>query len=186
MKFGEEIKGLKKTDLENKEFSNCYFIDCDFTGSNFRKSTFKNCKFEKCNLTLIKNDSTSFDKIEFIDSKIIGVRFDRFRKENLSFNFKNCFLKQCSFNDLQIPETKFIKCSLEGVDFEETNLEGANFRESLFQDCSFENCILKESVFLKAKGFIINPTINNLQKARFSKDSLYGLVKEFGIRVGGK
>ena len=135
---------------------------------------------------MIKHNRVGFVNIIFKNCEVVGVGFHRFDQEGFKVNFEKCFLKQCSFNQISIPGTKFSECKLQDVDFDETNLEGANFRKARFKDCSFHKCNLRESIFLRAEGFVIDPTMNDMYNSRFSKSELYGLVKGFGVKIGGK
>lgn len=185
MHFKEIFVGLKEKELVG-EYSNCEFKDCVFVGTDFRGSKFLNCKFTNCEIILIKNENVYFENNSFIKCKLKGIGFFRFSKERLSFSFENCDLKQCRFVGLKLQKIKFISSKFEDCEVEDSDLGESNFRESKFKDSIFNNCNLEKANFLHATGFNINPTTNKLKGARFSKDELFGLVREFGVKVGGK
>lgn len=180
--FGKTFEKISVKEMGNKEFEQCKFINCEFVGSDFKHSSFIDCEFIDSNLTLIKVHSTKFQDVIFRKSKIAGVNFSNCAKFGLSFEFDTCYLKHCDFSELNLPKLKAEKCQFEGVDFDHVNLKESNFRKSNFIDSSFQNCNLSESGFLGADGYLINPAINNVMKARFDYPGLLGLLRDFGIK----
>ena len=78
-------------------------------------------------------------------------------------NFTNCDLQETDFAMAELVQAVFDHCNLSGAVFDATNLEKADLRTS-FQ-------------------FTINPSTNKIKKARFSKDSLEGLLSHLDIII---
>ena len=80
-------------------------------------------------------------------------------------------------------KTNFENCSLKEVDFTEADLEGSNFHESLLSGAVFERTNLVKSNFTTAQNFNINPEINNIKAAHFSKENLSGLLLNYQLNI---
>ena len=79
--------------------------------------------------------------------------------------------------------THFTNCSLKEVDFSESDLSKSTFDNSSLLDSVFYRSILKEADFRTAKHFNINPEVNELKKAKFSRNSLEGLLLKHNLII---
>ena len=183
-----EDKTFKKIDftkssLEKAEYNYCKFIDCNFENLKLSDFKFIECEFTNCNLSNVKTANTAFQEIVFDNCKILGVHFEDCNKFLLSFSFKKCQLNLSSFYSLNIKNTKFTNCNLQDVDFTETELSSSLFDNCDLVNSIFENTILEKCDFTTSFNYIINPEINKIKKAKFSKDGLAGLLNNYDIVI---
>lgn len=164
-----------------EEFSECLFRDVDFSSKDLRGVDFVDCEFESCNLSSAIIEKTGFKSCRFTDSKMMGLRFDTVNTFLLEMAFSKCNLSMSIFSGLQLKETNFDHCDLTSCDFVEANLEAALFEGSNLAGALFESTNLKMASFRHAYNFSINPSLNNIAKARFSRDSIEGLLGDFNI-----
>jgi uncharacterized protein YjbI with pentapeptide repeats len=75
------------------------------------------------------------------------------------------------FSKTKIKEGHFINTTLSGSNFEETDLSGT----------VFHNCDLTKADFSKASNYHIDPTTNNIKKAKFALPEAVGLLGCFDI-----
>ena len=78
-----------------------------------------------------------------------------------------------SFNNCSLREVDFTQCNLSGVDLADCNLTGA----------SFEETNLHKADLRSAYGFSIDPELNNIKQANFSRDGLPGLLTKYKLNI---
>ena len=106
--------------IEKGEYDNCTFVNCNFQSAQVSSIQFIECQFTDCNFSNAIIKDSSFIKVYFAGCKMIGVKFHEANQFLLQFSFKECQLNFSSFYKLKIPNTSFISCNLEHVDFTET------------------------------------------------------------------
>lgn len=82
-------------------------------------------------------------------------------------------------------KTDFHDCTLLETDFSEADLTGATFQNSNLAATIFYHTNLEKVDFRTAQNFTIDPEINKLKGARFTYDSLEGLLRKYRIVVEG-
>ncbi len=170
--------------LPAKEYDNCTFTNCDFTESNLSVVTFIECTFTDCNFSKVIIKETSFiDKCVFEHCKLLGVDFSSGNDFLFEVQFKNCNLTYASFYGFTMKGTYFKDCKLQEADFTEANIIGSVFDECDLNNAIFENTIAEKADFSKAFNYTIDPTLNKLKKAKFSKDRLEGLLRKYDLIV---
>lgn len=165
------------------EYDNCVFQNLDLNGLNLRDFKFIDCDFNACNLSMIKLSGAAFRNCSFDGCKMLGIRFEDLNPIGLEMHFESCNLSDSSFFQLKLNNTRFIRCELQRVDFTEAHLKQADFTESDLKDAVFYQSNLEQADLRKAKAFLIDPSVNKLNKARFSRESLDGLLLTFGISI---
>lgn len=172
-----------KTKIIKGEYDNCTFTNCNFENIHASNIQFVECEFIDCNFsnTIIKD--TAFRDVSFINCKMIGVKFNECDPFLLQFSFKDCQLNFSSFYQLKIPNTKFVNCNLEEVDFTETILKSSIFDNCDLKRTIFEKTNLEKSDFRTAINFDLNPSENRLKEARFSRNTIEGLLTVYKIIV---
>jgi uncharacterized protein YjbI with pentapeptide repeats len=166
-----------------KQYDCCIFIDCNFENVPLLTITFIECEFINCNLSNAKMSSTAFKTVAFDRCKLLGISFSDCNPFLLKFSFKACDLTLSSFYQLKIKNTSFSHCNLSEVDFTETDLTHSKFDRSDLSKAIFENSNLEKVDFSSASNFIINPEINNVKKASFSKENIEGLFQHLQIII---
>lgn len=170
-------------DLKHRVFSRTVFESCDFTRSNFTSAKFLECKMVSCNLSLVKLDGCRLQEIEFENCKFVGVNFGRCEPKFLHMKFKGCLIDTGNFSDLDLKGTLFCDCIIRETYFTNSNLSGADFSRSDLKGSTFHNSDLTKANFREAKNYAINPLVNKIQKARFSKPEVLGLLYPMDIII---
>lgn len=173
----------KKSVLEPGEYDHCIFKNCDFESADFKNIKFLECRFESCNVSLIQLGETSLQKVHFADCKMQGLHFEACNPFLFEVSFERCTLTLSSFYQVKTKGTSFLHCNLQEVDFTEANFTKAVFDECDLSGTLFDHTNLIEADFRTAHSYEINPSINQLKKAKFSRDGLAGLVQSFGITI---
>jgi uncharacterized protein YjbI with pentapeptide repeats len=101
----------------------------------------------------------------------------------LSFDFENCLLKLAVFNKLKLKKTRFKNCNLQETDFTETDLNGSVFDNCDFQRAIFHKTNLEKADFRSSFNYSIDPELNRIRKARFSRVGIAGLLDKYGIDI---
>ena len=167
--------------LEGLEYDGCAFNNCNFSKTNLSNISFIDCTFLNCDFSNAQLNNTGFQEVVFVSSKLIGLRFDTCKLFLLQFTFENCILNYSSFYGLKIPNTQFGASSLIEVDFTEVDARRADFSSCNLTAAVFENSILEGADFRMAENFAINPESNYIQKAKFTKDDLLGLLWQYNL-----
>lgn len=179
-----EDQSFKKINkIEQGTYENCQFISCDFEGADFSSYKFIDCSFDNCNLSLIKTENISFQDCLFKQCKMLGLQFALANTFNLSFKFEYCTLDHSSFQGLKIMKTVFANCSLKEVDFENTDCKQVVFENCNLERSIFFNSNLEQVDFSSANNVVLDPETNNIKGAKFSLDSLPGLLLKYKIKV---
>lgn len=181
----QEIKHINfaETGVEQADYENCTFNSCIFSNCDISDLGFEDCEFIDCDFSNTKITNTAFKNIRFINCKLIGVQFDECNPFLLEFSFEKCILNYSSFYQLKIKGTRFTTCTLLEVDFTETDLSGANFTECDFSGSMFGNTNLKKTDLRGSTNFSINPGQNQVAGAKFSLETLPGLLQQYNIIV---
>ena len=169
--------------LIGMKFENCRFINCDFSHTDMTDSTFVECTFVNCNLSLAKVTKTAFNVVRFTKCKLLGIDFSKCRDFLLSFGFTDCILSSCSFANLKIGGTQFEKCIMHDTQFVNTELIGCSFDDCDLRDAFFDHSTLNKADFRNAISFAIDPEINRMKGAIFSRISLEGLLVKYGMDI---
>lgn len=174
--FAEEV--LEKGEYENCTFRNCQLAEIDLSGF-----VFIDCVFESCDMSMAKLKNTSFRDVLFKNCKQLGLRFDDCNKMLISFSFENCTLNLSSFYKLKLKGLSMKDSKLHEADLVEADLTNANFQNCDFDRAMFENTILEGADFRTAYNFTIDPEKNKMKKARFSSQSLGGLLTKYNLKI---
>ncbi|MFL5763393.1 MAG: pentapeptide repeat-containing protein [Bacteroidia bacterium] len=169
--------------FQGREYENCTFSNCDFSGVNFSGIIFSGCTFNSCNLSLIKTDKTAFRNIVFRDCKMLGIRFDLCNEFGLSFTFENCILNHSSFYKRKIRETTYKNVSLQEVDFSFCDLTNSVLNNCDLLNAAFSGSILEKCDLRSAYNYSIDPELNKIKKAKFSRTGIDGLLHKYDISI---
>lgn len=165
------------------EFDNCIFQHIDFSDYSLNNYRFFDCKFNHCNISLIQLVNASFRNIVFNECKLLGLRFEQCQEFGTSIIFNKCILNHSSFYKAKAKNTVFNECSMIEVDFTLSDLTGSLFDNCNLSNSQFDQTNLEKTDFSNALNFNINPLLNKVRKAKFSKDNLTGLVQNLGIII---
>ncbi|MDZ7845911.1 MAG: pentapeptide repeat-containing protein [Owenweeksia sp.] len=172
------LKALPKGDYDQ-----CQFINCHFSGVHLSNYNFIGCDFNECDLSNVRLGGTGLKEVRFVKCKMVGTQFTECNPFLLAIDFEDCQLDFAVFNDLNLPGTSFMKCQLKEVDFSGANLNQVEFQGCDMENTHFENTKLEQADFRWARNFSIDPELNNLRKARFSKHNLSGLLHKYKLDI---
>jgi len=169
--------------LPYAEYDNCTFIDCQFSNANLTGIIFTECRFDGCNLGTANAKGTAFKDITFINCKLLGLNFSVCEPFLFAVAFDGCQLQFASFYNLKLKNTKFIKCNIQEVDFTQADLSGALFKECDLLKAVFQNTVLEKTDFRSAYNYALDPEMNRIKKAKFSREGLPGLLHKYSIDI---
>jgi uncharacterized protein YjbI with pentapeptide repeats len=77
----------------------------------------------------------------------------------------------------------FTDSNLQEVDFGDCDLKASVFDNCDLQNAIFENTDLRSTDFRKARNFSFDPEKNQLKGAKFTIDSLPGLLTKYNLKI---
>lgn len=172
-----------ETTIGQGEYENCTFTNCNFTACNLSEYIFSECTFDSCDLSNSKTVNTSFREVKFINCKLLGVHFDECNPFLIGFSFQNCILNFSSFYKLKLKGIVFDTCKLEEVDFSGADLALGIFKECELLNATFDQTGLEGADMRTARNFAIDPERNRIKKAKFSRNSLSGLLGKYNLKI---
>lgn len=172
-----------KIRLSKGEYEDCNFINCNFYNSDLSDVIFRNCTFNICDLSMAVVKNTILNDIKFVNTKLLGLQFNDCKEFLLSLDFENCQLKLSVFYKLKLKKTRFKNCNLQEVDFTETDLSGALFDNCDLHRAQFDRTNLEKADFRTSFNYSLDPEINRIKKASFSKIGVIGLLDKYNIEI---
>ena len=169
--------------IELGEYDHCIFKNCAFESADFKNFKFLDCRFESCNVSLVQLSGACVQKVHFADCKMQGLRFEACNPFLFEVEFNDCQLNLSSFYKVNLKQTNFINCNLKEVDFTEANLNEAKFIECDLSLAVFDLTNLSKADLSSAHNFQIDPTNNNVKKAKFSAEGALGLLTSFDVLI---
>lgn len=174
---------VEKSGLEKGEYDNCRFVNCDFSNFSLNEFTFSECQFIDCNFSLSTVQATAFKDVFFKGCKLVGLDFSICNPFLFEVRFEECQLNLASFYQLKLAHTKFINCQLREVDFVLADLNKASFEGCDLLGAMFERCLLEYTDFTTAINYSLDPELNEIRKARFSREGIEGLLDKYDISI---
>ena len=165
------------------EYEACTFAHCNFSNADLSGNRFIDCAFEHCDLSMAVLKDTAFQEVTFKHCKLLGLHFDDCNGFSLSFAFENCVLNFASFFRVKLKNTAFSNCKLEEADFVEADLSHAVFVDCDLKNAVFENTNMEGADFRTAFNFAIDPELNRIVKAKFSRENVLGLLGRYKISI---
>ncbi len=183
--FEENFKQINynKESFRNTVYEACTFENCNFAKVNFIDLAFEECEFINCDFTGAFLNETAFREVSFVGCKMIGLNFEGVNPFRLKMDFEESILDYAIFHGMKLIGVNMINCSLKECDFTRANFQKAIFTGSNLTNALFEQTNLIEADFRSSENYSINPGSNQVKGARFSKDGLMGLLREFKIKV---
>ncbi|MDT0605912.1 pentapeptide repeat-containing protein [Croceitalea rosinachiae] len=169
--------------LARAVYEECVFEGCQFQNGFLDNQNFVDCTFRECDLSNTNVAYTLWNNVFFESCKLVGVAFDKSDPALMTIQFDKCNLTLAVFYGLTLHKTDFSGSNLSQADFTHTDLTEANFTDCNLDNTVFENTNLSKVNLSKAFNFNINPEVNTLKKARFSKEELIGLLKKHDIVI---
>lgn len=183
MRIFEDQVFEKKDVIEIGSYEGCSFIGCNLNNTDISARKFVNCVFEECDLSLAKVNHTFFQEVEFLNCKLLGIRFSECNTFGFSIRVAGGMLDHSLFYKLNVKNSSFEDVQLQEVDFTEADLSGIRFTNCNLIGAIFEYTNLEKCDFRTAYGFSIDPDKNKVKKAKFSIDGLPGLLDKYDIEI---
>ncbi|NJR32918.1 MAG: pentapeptide repeat-containing protein [Chamaesiphon sp. CSU_1_12] len=177
--------------LGKGEYEYCTFLNCNLAYADLSKLKFLECEFTGCNLSLVKLTQTALRDVTFKDCKMVGLDFGDCTEFGFAVKFDNCILDNSSFYDptspvkkrFKLKQTLFKNSQLYEVDFTECDLSSAVFENCDLTDAIFQHTILEKADFRTAYNYSIDPELNRIKKAKFSRSGISGLLDKYEIEI---
>ncbi len=183
--YQESFEASNWADVEfgQAEFEDCTFTGIDFNARSLEKINFVDCQFIECNLSNVSFYESILNGISFEKCKMLGTLFHKVNKFILSLRFEGCVLDHSVFTGLSLKKTAFLNCELQEVDFSDCDLTETDFSNSDLFGSTFDRCLLAKTDFRLAQNYRIILANNTVQKPKFSRLNLAGLLTEFPIDI---
>jgi fluoroquinolone resistance protein len=191
-----EEQNFDKIDFTQKplgkgEYEYCTFINCDFSKSDFSDIKFLECEFSGCNLSLVRLTQTVLQGIKFKACKMLGLNFGECNEFGFVVSFDICILTHSSFvsmatslkQRIRLKQTIFKDSQLDEVDFTECDLTSGVFDNCDLTGAIFKDTILEKADFRTASNYSIDPELNRIKKAKFSRSGIAGLLDKYDIKI---
>jgi fluoroquinolone resistance protein len=177
--------------LSKGEYQYCNFVNCNFSQSDLSDIEFLDCEFLGCNLSSVNLDRTSLKEIKFKDCKMLGLNFGSCDDFGFVVYFDTCILNYSSFSGTASPPKKRVKfrqtvfknSQLHEVDFTECDLSSSVFDNCDLTRTIFEYTILEKVDFRNSVRYSIDPELNRIKKAKFSRSGIAGLLDKYDIEI---
>ncbi len=169
--------------LSKGEYEYCTFLNRNLSYADLAEIKFLECEFSGCNLSLAKLTQTALKDIKFKNCKMLGLNFGDCNEFGFAVSFDTCILDRSSFLNTRSPlkkrirlrQTIFKNSQLYEVDFTECDLSSAIFDNCDLTGGIFKDTILEKADFRTAINYSIDPELNCIKKAKFSRSGIAGL-----------
>jgi fluoroquinolone resistance protein len=177
--------------LSKGEYEYCTFLNCDLSYANLSDLKFLECEFSGCNISLAKLNQTALTDIQFKNCKMLGLDFSGCNEFGFVVKFDTCILDNSLFYDpnspikkrVRLKQTVFNNSQLHDVDFTECDLSAAVFDNCDLTRAIFQYTILEKADFRTAFNYSIDPELNRIKKAKFSRSGLAGLLDKYDLEL---
>lgn len=167
--------------LEPDNFEQVEFVNCSF--SSLARIDFIDCVFRDCNLSNVSVANSRFSDVEFVNCKLTGINFSESKDFAFAVRMENSILDYSIFEQKKLNKSSFSNCKIHGADMTQADLSKCKFYNCDFWDTVFANTNVAGVDFTTNKNFTIDPTINNVRKAKFLSSDLAGLLTRFDIII---
>ncbi len=176
-------KDFSDESMKGSEYEDCEFHDCQFRNTDMTDTKFISCQFIDCEIINPKTLHTALREVQFIGSKLLGVQFDVCADLLFDVSFERCQLEVCNFYQRVMKKANFRDSKINECDFTEVNLSEAHFSSCDLFSSTFDRTNLMKADLTTATNFIIDPESNQVRGAKFSIDSLPGLLAKYGLKI---
>ena len=114
---------------------------------------------------------------------MLGLDFEKSNDFAFEIKIDNCQLNHASFYRKNIAKTVFKQSKMQSVDFTECDLSVSIFNDCDLLNATFLNTNLEKVDFRNSKNFTIDPENNRIKGARFSLQSVDGLLSKYQIKI---
>lgn len=165
------------------DYESCTFVSCRMQGADLKGARFFDCRFKSCDFSMAALEKSAWRNCFFEECKMLGLRFDQCNPLGFSVSFDHCQLDHSLFTKLKMRKTIFRNSRLHNVDFSACDLCESDFSGSDLLSALFYQSNLEKAIFVDTNNLQIDPEVNRLRKARFSAESLPGLLGKYQIDI---
>lgn len=176
-----ENKDLSIEPLLESSCEQVHFIHCNI--ADLAGIDLIDCVFQDCNLSNASVKNCKISDVEFVNCKLTGVNFSESKDFAFAASFENCILDYTIFERKKLNKSVFSNCKIHNADFTQTDLSKCKVHNCDFWDAVFDGTNLSGVDFSNSKNFTIDPTSNNIRKAKFLSSDLAGLLTKFDIII---
>lgn len=174
----------KVNELSNRdEYEGCSFLNCNLADGNFSTTKFVECEFVECNLSNVLVSDTSFREVSFRNCKMIGIQFDTCNRLLFEASFEGCQLDHSVFFQMKLKQAHFKNCQLVETDFSEADLSNSKLIGCDMSGAKFDHTTLEKADLTGSYNLVIDPEINNVQKANIPFSQLPGLLSKYNLKI---
>ena len=167
--------------LADNEYESCEFVNCIF--NSIKGITFNDCEFINCNFSNANIDLCILNECHFTDCKLIGLNFNRVKDFGFYITAKNCNLSYATFERKKLNKSSFNDCLMKGVNLTQTDLSSSKITNCDFSEAVFEQTNIESVDFTTSINFLIDPAMNRVKKAKFSRHDLSGLLYRYQLII---
>lgn len=176
-------KDFSKESFQKGDYEFCVFLNCNFSNVDLSKARFVECEFQGCNLSSVKLRGAAFQDVLFKDCKMLGMHFEHCSDFAFFIKIDHCALSYASFYGKKLSNTPFVDSNLQEVDF-----TGCDLNNSIFEDCDLQGAIFKDANlektdFRSSYNFSIDPEENRMKGAKFSLQTVGGLLDKHHLKL---
>jgi len=170
-------------DIQSALYESCTIEDVDLSSKSLDQFRFEDVIFRNCDLSNASITGTAFRNTKFEGCRLMGLFFNECNPVGLRFGFTECLLDFSVFEGLSMPATLFDRCRLVETDLSRCVLKNAILRQCDLLGTIFAQTDLEEADLRSSVNLILDPSRNNVTKAKFGLTSVPGLLEAFGILI---
>ena len=137
--------------------------------------------FENCDLSNTDFSAGSIHRVEFSDSKILGLNLSDTSLGNVLFH--NCNANLISFGYSKLKQVQFDSCSLRNADYFESKFNKVAFKECDLNEANFEGTPLKGIDLSSCTFERLNVSINDLTGCEVNENQALGFARLLGLII---
>lgn len=167
-------------DIKNVEFNGCVFKNVSFNKYPIANTDFIDCAFESCDLSNIDIKEKLFLRCSFKNCSLVGasiiessLKQNTFLECNLKYTNISCFIKDVSFDNCLMNDTRLFQNELNNVMFNNCDLTNAEVYNTSLKNIDLSTC--------KIDG--INADIGSIKGVTTDMIGVIHLARIFGVNV---
>lgn len=179
---GETFSGLS---LSGERLESVRFEECAFVDCRVVDSRFRDCAFIDCEFKGSVLSAINPAQSRFLRPEFFRCKvigFDWSKAGKLEgLDFEECQVDFSNFGSLQLAKIRMVKCSAIEVRFTEADLTDGVFTDTDFQGSVFFKTQLIRADLRRAKNYSIDVRTNTVKNARFSLPEAMSLL--YGLEI---
>lgn len=177
------IENITITTKVSKGFSidSCIFRKVSFENCDLSKIDLIDSRFENCDLSNTSFQGGSIHRVEFIDCKLMGGRFDESSIRDVLF--QNVLAKYSNFAFSKLKLVNIVNSDFQASIFQEVKKEKLSFKDTNLSNSYFNKTSLSNMDFTSCDITGIDTEIHNLQGAIVTAMQGLDLTRLMGLII---